>query len=104
MTGVRIANCMGRYALAWALFAAPLQAQELPTDDQIPTAFGAVYNRLGLMECCQSKDFADASDVANTAPVLQPAEHDLDPVSLAVDVGIVRDRQLFDLPLKGCLR
>ncbi|MBD8701980.1 hypothetical protein IFT54_19410 [Sphingomonas sp. CFBP 13714] len=52
--------------LAGALALGPLQAQELPTDQQLQTAFGSVYNHLGLMEHCMGKGFATAVDVANT--------------------------------------
>ncbi len=53
-------------SLAGALALGPLQAQELPTDQQLQTAFGSVYNHLGLMEHCMGKGFATAVDVANT--------------------------------------
>ncbi|WP_260599460.1 hypothetical protein [Sphingomonas endolithica] len=68
MTGFRIAlaRCRAYCALACTLSFAPLQAQDIPTDDQLQAAFGAVYNRLGLMEYCTRKGFADAGDVANT--------------------------------------
>jgi hypothetical protein len=68
MIGYRVpmARRMAHGALICALWAGPLHAQELPTDDQLQTVFGAVYNRLGLMEYCRSKGFASASDVANT--------------------------------------
>ncbi|RZL80239.1 MAG: hypothetical protein EOP66_06640, partial [Sphingomonas sp.] len=46
--------------LAGALALGPLQAQELPTDQQLQTAFGSVYNHLGLMEYCMGKGFATA--------------------------------------------
>jgi hypothetical protein len=64
MIGYRLPNARG--ALCCMLWMAPVHAQELPTDDQLQAAFGAVYNRLGLMEYCSSKGFANASDVANT--------------------------------------
>ena len=66
MIGFRLAERIACSALVCTLGVAPLQAQELPTDDQLQAAFGAVYNRLGLMEYCQTKGFSDASDVANT--------------------------------------
>lgn len=66
MIGFRLAERMACCALVCTLGVAPSQAQELPTDDQLQAAFGAVYNRLGLMEYCQTKGFSDASDVANT--------------------------------------
>lgn len=60
--GKRVASCV----LGCMLSFGPLHAQDLPTDDQLQTLFGAVYNRLGLMEYCASKGFAEAGDVANT--------------------------------------
>jgi hypothetical protein len=57
---------MAAAILAGALALGPLQAQELPTDKQLQTAFGSVYNHLGLMEYCMGKGFATAVDVANT--------------------------------------
>jgi hypothetical protein len=66
MIGYRFATHMTLGALVCSLWVAPMHAEELSTDDQLQAAFGAVYNRLGLMEYCRSKRFADASDVANT--------------------------------------
>jgi hypothetical protein len=66
MTEFRVAERMACWALVCTSWVAPLQAQELPSDNRLQAAFGAVYNRLGLMEYCQTKGFADASDVANT--------------------------------------
>ena len=37
-----------------------------PTDAQMQTAFGTVYNHLGLMEYCAGKGYAKESDVANS--------------------------------------
>ena len=45
-------------------------AQDLPTDTQIQTAFGAFYNHLGLLEHCRAKGFATAADVANMKGVV----------------------------------
>jgi len=58
----RMAGCVLGCALAFG----PLHAQDLPTDDQLQTLFGAAYNRLGLMEYCVGKGFAAAGDVANS--------------------------------------
>ena len=44
---------------------AALAEQDLPTDDQIQSAFGIGYDRLGLMEYCASQGFAGPADVAN---------------------------------------
>jgi hypothetical protein len=52
--------------LTATLAVSPLKAQELPTDQQLQAAFGAVYNHLGLMEYCRGKGFATDVDVANT--------------------------------------
>ena len=52
--------------LTGALAVGPLKAQELPTDQQLQAAFGAVHNHLGLMEYCMGKGFATDVDVANT--------------------------------------
>jgi hypothetical protein len=67
MQGFRIARAGRRTTaiLAGALALGPLQAQD-PTDQQLQTAFGSVYNHLGLMEYCMGKGFATAVDVANT--------------------------------------
>jgi len=61
-----IAGCVACGMLAGAVSLGTVQAQELPTDRQLQAAFGAVYNRLGLMEYCAAKRFADAGDVANS--------------------------------------
>jgi len=53
-------------ALAGALSLGPVQAQELPTDRQLQMVFGALCNRLGLMEYCMDAGLAKAVDVANT--------------------------------------
>ncbi|MET3710440.1 hypothetical protein ABIC65_001120 [Sphingomonas trueperi] len=42
-----------------------LQAQDLPSDERLQRAFGATYNRLGLIEYCVAKGFANTGDVAN---------------------------------------
>lgn len=67
MQGLRtaLARYMTTGILAGVLSLCPLQAQELPTDEQLQTAFGSVYNHLGLMEYCMDKGFANAGDVAN---------------------------------------
>ena len=52
--------------LAGAVALGPLQAQDLPTDQQLQTVFGSVYNHLGLIEYCRDKGFATAIAVANT--------------------------------------
>jgi hypothetical protein len=61
-----LAGRMTAAIVAGALALGPSQAQELPTDQQLQTAFGSVYNHLGLMEYCMGKGFAAAVDVANT--------------------------------------
>jgi len=47
-----------------------LQAQDLPSDEQLQRAFGATYNRLGLVEYCVAKGFANAGDVANARRIV----------------------------------
>lgn len=64
--GTTLARQLASGVLAGALSLGPLQSQELPTDQQLQTAFGSVYNHLGLIEYCMNKGFATAVDVANT--------------------------------------
>jgi hypothetical protein len=47
-----------------------LQAQDLPSDEQLQRAFGATYNRLGLIEYCVAKGFANTGDVANARRIV----------------------------------
>jgi len=47
-----------------------LQAQDLPSDEQLQRAFGATYNRLGLIEYCAANGFANAGDVANARRIV----------------------------------
>jgi hypothetical protein len=42
-----------------------VQAQDLPSDDQLQKAFGAAYNHLGLIEYCADRGYANAGDIAN---------------------------------------
>jgi hypothetical protein len=47
-----------------------LQAQDLPSDEQLQRAFGATYNRLGLIEYCVANGFANTGDVANARRIV----------------------------------
>ncbi|SFJ68967.1 hypothetical protein SAMN03159338_2190 [Sphingomonas sp. NFR04] len=47
-----------------------LQAQDLPSDEQLQRAFGATYNRLGLIEYCVANGFATTGDVANARRIV----------------------------------
>lgn len=47
-----------------------LQAQELPSDEGLQRAFGATYNRLGLIEYCVANGFANTGDVANARRIV----------------------------------
>lgn len=47
-----------------------LQAQDLPSDEQLQRAFGATYNRLGLIEYCAANGFANTGDVANARRIV----------------------------------
>ncbi len=62
---VELAARVTRYLLVGSLPLVPVHAQELPTDQQLQTAFGAVYNRLGLIEYCAGQGFVTATDVSN---------------------------------------
>ncbi|MET3726235.1 hypothetical protein [Sphingomonas trueperi] len=47
-----------------------LQAQDLPSDEQLQRAFGATYNRLGLIEYCAANGFANTGDVVNARRIV----------------------------------